>query len=192
MKRNMAAKIGSLVIAITVILVTSGGVSKADNSSGTYKATCAGSYTNDPNFSYDGEANDPLAVGNLSGHDNIEGKFVGQDYTEDASTSSGTCTAPDGTTGTDYPLVADNQINTYPSGDQLYLFFSTGHNCSSDTTASFGGDEDGTVIGGSGKLANASGPVHESYVGVNLSVPAPPGFGYAVPIQITITGTVTR
>ena len=192
MKKNMFAKIGSIVIAATVIVAMGGGVSKAHDKSIKYQATCSGSYTNDPNFSYDGEPNNPLSLGNLSGHDNIEGNFVAQDYTEDALTSSGTCTAPDGTPGTDYPLVADNQINTYPSGDQLYLSFTTGNICLSNTTGSYGGAEDGTVIGGAGKLAKASGPIHESYVGVDISVPKSPGFGYISPEQETITGTVTQ
>jgi hypothetical protein len=86
--RHMVAKIGTIIIFTAMIVVTSGGVSKAANP-GTYKATCAGSYTGDPNLSYDGEVN--LAVGNLSGHDNIEGNFLAQDYAEDALTSSGTC-----------------------------------------------------------------------------------------------------
>ncbi len=86
----------------------------------------------------------------------------------------------------------DNQINTYRSGDQMYLSFSTGNYCQSNTTASFGGAEDGMVTGGTGKFANASGPIHENYVGVVLSVPASPGFGFILALQITMTGTVTR
>ena len=129
-------------------------------------------------------------MGNLNGKDNIEGNFVAQDYAEDALTSSAPCTAPDGTLGTNYPLVADMQINTYPSGDQLYFSWTTGNTCSSNSTLSFGGAQDGSITGGSGRVAKASGPIHESYVGLNLSVPANPGFGYIIAIQITLTGTV--
>ena len=183
----MFAKLGSIVIATTVIVVMCG-VSRAAAKSKHYKATCAGSYTRDPSLSYDGEVN--LAVGNLSGYDNIEGNFVAQDYAEDALTSSGTCTAPDGTAGTNYPLVGDIQINTYTSADQMYMSFSTGNDCLSNTTPSFGGAQDGTVTGGTGKLAKASGPIHETYVGVFVSAPLSPGFGYIVTVQVTITGTV--
>jgi hypothetical protein len=186
----MVAKIGSIVIATTVIVVMCG-VSRAAAKSKHYKATCAGSYTGDPNLSYDGEVN--LAVGNLSGYDNIEGNFVAQDYAEDnliAEDNLRTCTAPDGTAGTNYPLVGDIQINTYTSADQMYMSFSTGNDCLSNTTPSFGGAQDGTVTGGTGKLAKASGPIHETYVGVFVSLPASPGFGYIVTVQVTITGTV--
>ena len=189
MKRNMFAKIGSIVVATTVIVVMGAGVSKAGQN---YKETFSGSYTNDPNFSYDGEANNPISYGATAGHDNIEGNFVAQDYFEADATGSGPCTAPDGTAGSNFPLVAENDINTYPSGDQLYLFFATGNDCGSNSTGVFAGTEDGTVIGGSGKLAKASGPIHESYVGVVISAPASPGFGFIATAQATITGTVTR
>jgi hypothetical protein len=72
----------------------------------------------------------------------------------------------------------------------MYLFFSKGNLCLSNSTSSFGGTEDGTVTGGSGELAKASGPIHESYVGVGISNPASPGFGYIAAAKATITGTV--
>jgi len=153
-------------------------------------SSSTGSYINNNSFSYDGLA--LVDVGNLIGHDNIEGNFVAQDYSETAATGSGTCTAPDGTAGSNYPFVEDFQINTYPSGDQMIWFFGTGSPvCTSNTTGSFGGTENGTIVGGSGKFANASGPIHESYTGVTISSPASPGSGYIYIDQNTVTGSLT-
>ncbi len=108
--RRVFAKVGSVVVATAVIVAMGGGVSKAANSK-KYKATCAGSYTGDPNLSYDGVAN--LGVGHLYGHDNIEGDFVAQDYVESGLTAVGTCTAPDGTAGHQLPDRARRQPDQY-------------------------------------------------------------------------------
>jgi hypothetical protein len=84
------------------------------------------------NFSFDGNAPAELVVGN--GKDNI-GAFTGQAEVEINPTSSGSCTAPDGTTGETFNVVgAASQVFYAKTTIVAYDTLGAGSECVSLTT----------------------------------------------------------
>jgi hypothetical protein len=144
------------------------------------------------NFTFDGIA--PASSITSTGKDNLGGTFNAQDVGEYAVTTT-SCTAPDGTAGTKFVLVKAAAVVNYESG-QLYTSGTAAagnSGCESDTTGSFGLTETSSVIGGTGKFANASGSTTGTVVGNTLAAPgSPPGtFGLFSGFQATSTGSVT-
>jgi hypothetical protein len=144
------------------------------------------------NFTYDGASDAGLTT--YSGDDNIGGPFHGQEIDEYSFTRT-SCTAPDRTAGTAFVLVQANKVETYHQG-QLYSAAAgaaAGTGCASDTTGSTSAIETFSVIGGTGKFANASGSLTITITAQVLAAPgSPPGsLGLFGARQVTRTGSVT-
>jgi hypothetical protein len=105
--------------------------------------------------------------------------------------AEGTCTAPDGTLGTQYPLFFATFVNTYNfSGDQLWTSSVTGSQCISQTTGSLSGTRAYTINGGSGFFTGATGTINVTYTGSYLGLPAG-STGYFGHVTGTSSGTIT-
>jgi hypothetical protein len=144
------------------------------------------------NFSFDNLA--PANSISGIGKDNLGGTFTALDVGEYSVTAT-SCTAPDGTAGTEFDLVQAAEVITYKN-DQLYTFGAAAPGnigCASSATGSYGLTETSTVMGGTGKFANATGSFTGTVVGHTLAAPGtPPGkFGLFSGFQVTYTGTVT-
>jgi hypothetical protein len=129
-----------------------------------------------------------------TGKDNIGGTFNEQAVEEYSSTAD-SCTAPDGTAGTASFLVQAAAVTNYKGG-QIYTSgtAATGNNaCVSSTTGSFGVTATQTVIGGSGKFANASGSITYTVVGTGLAAPGSPpeALGLFGAFQYTTSGSLS-
>jgi len=143
-------------------------------------------------FSFDGVA--PASSIIPTGKDNIGGTSNNQDVGEYSVTAS-SCTAPDGTAGTAFVLVEARLVHNY-NKDQLYSSGTAAagnSGCGSNTTGSFGLTETQSVIGGTGKFANASGSISFQVTGTTLAAPgSPPGaLGLFSGFQFTESGSVT-
>jgi hypothetical protein len=144
------------------------------------------------NFSFD-EVAPALSIVS-TGEDKIGGTFNAQDVGEYSFTAT-SCTAPDGTAGTETVLVQAVEVRTYNKG-QLYTSGTAAANnsgCSSSTTGSFRLTETHSVIGGTGKFANASGSITQTVTGIGLAAPGtPPGkLGSFSAFRYTMSGAVT-
>jgi hypothetical protein len=164
---------------------------KAFGGTVTVKGSDAGTFVT-ANFTYDGVA--PAISITYAGSDNLGGPFTSQDIGEYVGTGS-SCTAPDGSAGTVFVLVQATEVDTYNQG-QLYSTgtgAAAGSGCTSNTTGSFGLSETHSVIGGTGKFADASGSIAGTTTGKDLAVPgSPPGsLGIFGAFQDVRTGAVT-
>ena len=190
--KNICSKlvIGAGAIAILIISSNSHAFGETVTVNGSGQGTDLTSA-----FSFDGVA--PALSIVSSGKDNIGGTFKIQDVGEYSFTAT-SCTAPNGTAGTAFFLVQAAEVINYRH-DQLYLrgTSATGNSgCASSTTpgtGSFGLTETETVIGGTGKFANASGSITFTVVGNGLAAPGnPPGaLGSFGAFQYTTSGSVT-
>jgi hypothetical protein len=141
------------------------------------------------NFSFDGAG--PGLMDIYTGSDNIGGPFNDQAITE-ASVGTGSCKAPDGSTGTPYVPVYQIEVDTYHQG-QLYSGGTVGSYCASNT-GSVGATLTFSVFGGTGKFVNASGSITQKYTCLTLAAgQAAPSNSLALfgACQVTRTGSVT-
>jgi hypothetical protein len=143
-------------------------------------------------FSFDGVT--PASSITFTGTDNLGGPFNGQDVGEYAATAT-SCTAPDGSAGTEFVLVQAKEVVNYNAG-QLYSSgagAADGLGCMSNTTGSFGLTETHSVIGGTEKFEDASGSITGKVIGQTLAAPgSPPGhLGLFSGFQATESGSVT-
>ena len=154
----------------------------------------SGSYTGVPvNFSFDGTGHPGNPSGAaaqelLTGHDNIGGPFTGENIGEYALDPSTSCTAPDGTAGIRLELVEAVGAVAYNQGQLYFYGVGPGSGCISTSTAVFVLSETHTVLGGTGKFANASGSITMTQTGKVLGAPASPGFGIFTAASITEAG----
>jgi len=144
------------------------------------------------NFSFDGVT--PALSIISTGKDNLGGTFNTQDVGEYAFTAT-SCTAPDGSAGVEFVLVQAAGVTNYKGG-QIYTSGTAAagnKGCASNTTGSFGLTETASVIGGTGKFANASGSNIFTVTGTTLAAPgSPPGkLGDFNAFQDTFSGSVT-
>ena len=142
---------------------------------------------------------------NCTGHDNFgiyNSQGIEAYLTIDPSTGLpllGTpCTAPDKTAGESFPLEFTEFVDTYNfNNDQIFGYSFTGNFCVSDTTASYGGSTEHTIIGGTGIFTGATGTDTVNFSGSFLyymNTGFPPGTGqtgYFGQDTATITGTIT-
>jgi hypothetical protein len=179
----------ALAMVVSLIMVSAGGAEaktkkKVKGSSQGTGVTSA--------FSFDGAA--PAFSIISTGRDNLGGKFNGQDVGEYLVTTT-PCTAPDGSAGTEFDLVQAAEVVNYEDGQLYSIGAGTGDGtgCASSTTGSYGLTESHTVIGGTGKFANAAGTIVGVVVGNTLAAPGnPPGkLGLFSGFQSTFTGSVT-
>jgi hypothetical protein len=181
-------KSGLIGLLVVVSMSASNtGYAAAITPSGSYVASFV---TTD--FSYDG-LNLATSVSYL-GSDNVGGKLLaGAGVDEYSATSSGACTASDGSTGTAYSLVGANAVSTYTAG-QLYAVAATGSSiCVNASFTAFNGSVTFEVTGGSRNFSKAAGSITENFSGVYLAAPTSPGFGFFGAAQYAITGgSVTR
>ena len=187
--KNICSKlvIGAGVIAILIISSNPSAFAKTVTVKGSGQGTALTSA-----FSFDGVA--PALSIISTGKDNIGGTFNAQDVGEYSFTAT-SCTAPDGSAGTKFVLVQAAAVTNYKSG-QIYLSGTAAagnSGCGSNTTGSFGLTETSSVIGGTGKFANASGSITVTVTGTTLAAPGiPPGkLGDFNTFQDTFSGSVT-
>jgi hypothetical protein len=190
--KNICSKlvIGAGVIAVLMISSNPSAFAKTVKVKGSAQGTDLTSA-----FSFDGVT--PALSIISTGKDNIGGTFNAQDVGE-YSFTAGSCTAPDGTAGTTFFLVQSAAVYNYEDG-QIYASGTAGagnSGCTSSTTpgtGSFGLTETVSVIGGTGKFANASGSITFTVVGDGLAAPGiPPGkLGSFGGFQYTTRGSVT-
>jgi hypothetical protein len=177
-----------MVISLTALVSAGGAEAKTVKVKGSDQGTGLTSA-----FSFDGVA--PALSITYTGKDNIGGTFNAQDVGEYAFTATG-CTAPDGSAGTKFVLLQAAAVINYEDG-QLYLSGAAAagnSGCASNTTGSFDLTETSTVIGGTGKFANASGSTTGTIAnGRELATPGmPPGsLGQFSAFQSSYTGSVT-
>ena len=155
-----------------------------------FKEFCSGAFVSAP-FSFDGSGNAGQYTAtcrtNLS-----SGQALKSGVSQSAPTATGTCTAPDGTAGTQYNLLERDDSVTFKSdGSQIFSFSNSGVECYSNTTGSFGKTENWTIVGGTGKYKNVAGSGTESITGVIIAKPSSPGFGTFGTEQTTSTGSLT-
>jgi hypothetical protein len=127
-----------------------------------------------------------------SGNDNIGGPFNGQELSQ-ASVSTGSCTAPDGSAGTPFVLVHASEIDTYNQG-QLLLDGTVGTECASNSTGSVSATLTLSVVAGTGKFVDESGSITQTFTcGVLAVGQAAPNssLGLFGACQVTRTGSVT-
>jgi hypothetical protein len=178
----------AMVVSLTVLISAGSAEAKTVKVKGSGQGTALTSA-----FSFDGAS--PALTIVSTGKDNIGGAFNAQDIHEYSFTTD-SCTAPDGTAGTVPLSVQAAEVINYKS-DQLYLSgtaASAGTGCVSSSTGSFGlTGATQTVIGGTGKFANASGTIIYTVVGTGLASPGiPPGkLGLFDAFQYTLSGSVT-
>jgi hypothetical protein len=175
------------IIAILIISSNPSAFAKTVNVKGSGQGTALTA-----NFSFD-EVVPALSIIS-TGKDNIGGTFNAHDVGEYAFTAT-SCTAPDGTAGVETVLVQAVEVRTYNKG-QLYTSGTAAANntgCSSSTTGSFRTTETHSVIGGTGKFANASGSITQTVTGTGLAAPGtPPGkLGLFFGFRYTMSGSVT-
>jgi hypothetical protein len=144
-------------------------------------------------FSYDGI--DQATYDTGSARDNAGGSSTAQGVSEYSPTST-TCTAPDGSAGVQFDLVAANNVSTYNTG-QIFSFAGpspTNEQCVSTTTGAYGGSATYTITGGSGNFAHVSGTFTLTFTGSILAAPgSPPGAnGVFGTNQFTTTGLLTK
>jgi hypothetical protein len=186
-----ALSIVSVLALVLVLILASESLAKATTVKGSGSAT----FISNSTFSYDGTPGD-ASVNTGSAKDNLGGQYTFQSVAEYGAATATTCTAPDGTAGLQYDLVASNTVVTYNSG-QAYssaVPSSSNKQCLSNTTGSFSGTTTYTVNGGTGKFATASGSVTITFTGTTLAAPGtPPGAGgFFGADQFTETGSVTK
>jgi hypothetical protein len=141
------------------------------------------------NFSFNGIT--PANYSTYAGSDNIGGPFSGQQIA-DFSLGTGSCTAPDGSTGTVAVLIQSTEVDSYNQG-QLYstgVGAAAGSGCLSNTTVAFGVTVTLSIAGGTGKFANASGSLTYAETGTILAAPGSPGSGLFGAFQATRTGAI--
>jgi hypothetical protein len=178
----------AMAVSLTVVASVKGAEAKTVKVKGSDQGTGLTS-----NFSFDGVA--PALSITYTGKDNIGGTFNAHDVGEYSFTAT-SCTAPDGSTGTKFLLVQAAAVINYKDG-QVYTSGTPAagnSGCASNTTGSFGLTETATVIGGTGKFANASGSTTGTIAnGQELATPGmPPGsLGQFSAFQSTYTGSVT-
>ena len=141
------------------------------------------------NFSYDGKG--AAIEGDSSGSDNIGGHFKSKKLNE-ATFGTGSCTGPDGTTGIPATLVHADEVDTYNQG-QLLLDGTVGTYCVIFSTHSILATFTLSVVAGTGKFANASGSITETFdcLGLAHGQAAPNYSGDFGSCQVTRTGSVT-
>jgi len=186
-ERGLGIVLGLALVAL--LLSASESLAKAI----TLKSSGTGTFVT-ANFSYDGV--NPASYNTGSGKDNLGGQFTFQEVNEFGPATATTCTAPDGTAGLQYNLVASNGVATYNTG-QVYssaVASSSNHSCISNTTGSIGGTVTHTVDGGTGKFAAAAGTSTATVTGNILAAPGtPPGAGGLFgAFKFTSTGSVTK
>jgi hypothetical protein len=140
-------------------------------------------------FSYDGNA---PAIGNqFNGKDNF-GAFTGSCVAEYA-TGVATCTAPDGTAGTNFDLVASDCVTTYGLTGQIFSHEAAakGIGCQSNTTASQSQTVGYNIVGGTGPFASAAGTLTSVVTAFTTAAPSGGGgiFGGG---SFSDTGSVTK
>jgi len=150
------------------------------------KGSEAGSFVT-ANFSYDGISPALLAI--YAGRDNVGGPFNGQEISE-YSFTTGSCTAPDGSAGFPFVLVQADEVDTYHQGQLVSTAKgqADGKGCAGNTGIT-GAVLTLSVSYGTGKLANASGSITETFTCPTLAFNATSGIFGAC--QVTRTGSVT-
>ena len=187
--KNFCSKLVIVTGIIAILIISSNPSAFAETV--TVKGSAQGTALT-ANFSFDGVA--PASSIISTGKDNIGGTFNAQDVGEYAFTAT-SCTAPDGTAGTAFVLVQGKEVRTYKKG-QLYTSGTAAADnsgCQSNTTGSFGLTETHSVIGGTGKFANASGSITQTVTGTGLAAPGtPPGkLGSFSAFKYTMSGSVS-
>ena len=179
----------SMVSGLALMLVL---ISASEVLAVTQKISGSGSFTFvNSNFTYDFVS--PASYITGPGNDNYGGQYTSVSIAEFAPSST-VCTAPDGTPGLQYDLVASNGVNTYKTG-QIYYSAGAGLSteCVSNTTGSFTSTTVYTLAGGTGKFANASGTSTATATGTNLALGAFGGAGGVFGAgQYTFAGSVAK
>ena len=175
------------VIAVLMISSNSSAFAKTVKVKGSGQGTGLSSA-----FSFDGAA--PASSIIWTGKDNLGGTYNAHDVGEYAFTTT-SCTAPDGSPGTQFFLVQAATVTTYKGG-QIYgsgTASTDNSGCANTTSGSFGLTETSSIAGGTGEFANASGSLTFTVTGTTLAAPGnPPGkFGLFSGFQNTFTGSVT-
>jgi hypothetical protein len=188
MKRKIAGLIVVSGLALVLVLL-----SASQSLAVTQKVSGSGSFTYvSSNFSYDFVNVAVYITG--PGKDNLGGQFTSVAIAEYAPPSSTVCTAPDGTSGLQYDLVASNAVNTYKTG-QIYYSAEPGLStqCVSTTTGSFTATTVYTLAGGTDKFTNVSGTATSTATGTNLALGAFGGAGGVFGAgQFTSAGSITK
>jgi hypothetical protein len=144
-------------------------------------------------FSYDGIGQATYNTG--SAKDNVGGAATAQGVSEYSPTST-TCTAPDGSAGVQFDLVAANNVETYNAGQIFSSAEPSAANeqCVSTTTGAYGGSATYTITGGSGNFAHVSGTFTLTFTGSILAAPGSPSGANGVfgANQFTTTGSLTK
>ena len=123
---------------------------------------------------------------------NIDGPGLKSGLSQNVATATGSCTAPDGTVGTQYNLLQRYAVTTSTkNGAQIFSTSDSGVECISNTTNVFGKTESWTITGGTGKFKNVTGSGTEVITGAILAKPASPGFGKFGVEQTNSTGTIS-
>ncbi|HVN63964.1 MAG TPA: hypothetical protein VMT58_04965 [Candidatus Binataceae bacterium] len=154
-----------------------------------FKEVCSGADSSS-NVSFDGSG----VAGQYTAecHTNIDGPGIKSGLAQNVSSSSGSCTAPDGTTGTQYNLLNRIAVTTSnKDGSQIISISNSGVECISNTTNVYGKTENWTISGGTGRFKNATGSGTETITGQILSEPSSPGYGKFGVEQTNSTGTIS-
>jgi len=187
MKRTVTG-LGVLGLALMVVLISaSESLAKTTKVKGSGSASFVTAF-----FSYDGVEDAFQFTG--SGKDNLGGQSTFQVIAENGPATATVCTAPDGTAGLQYDLVAATGVTFYNTG-QLFssaVPSSSNHECVSNTTGSFGGTITYTVNGGTGKFATATGSVTATFTGQTLAAPLAGAGGFFGSEEFTVVGSVTK
>ena len=153
-----------------------------------FKEDCSGAFVT-AQFSFDGTGNAGQFTATCR---SSMGRALKTGVSQSATTVIGSCTAPDGTVGTQYNLLERFDSVTFEKdGSQLFSFSNSGTECYSNTTNVFSKTESWTFVGGTGKFKNATGGGTESIRGTIIEKPASPGFGDFGAEQTNSTGTIS-
>lgn len=174
-------------LAVIACLFSAGNAHAAKNKK--FKELCSGAFSSS-NVSFDGSG----TAGQYTAQcvSSIGGRGLKIGLSQNDSTSSGTCTAPDGTAGTQYDLLQRIAVTTSSKdGSQIFSTSDSGVECISNTTNVYEKTENWVITGGTGKFKNATGSGTEVIKGQILAEPESPGYGKYGVETTDSTGTIS-
>jgi hypothetical protein len=174
--------VGVLALSAGLLLAIPSAQAKTFKGSFTSSGESIGIFSD---FSFDGSTTNAATLNTGWGTDSLGDAGPGQSVSEWLTDAASPCTfkglsgvAESGETLTFVGSAGANHSISGPlSGDTFYQGQS-GSGCFSPTTGDFAGTETDLFVGGTGGNKNATGSSTYTFVGVLLSAPAKPGYGF--------------